>query len=92
MLSALGYSRFGMWRLAMKQNLLLGAVAALAAVPLGIGIAALLCHFVHPQAFGWSIGLRLDVWSIAVPVLLGISGALAAGAIPAYRSSFRGSE
>ena len=88
LLSAIGYSWGGIWRLAVAQTSILGAVAAVSAVPLGIAIAWALCQIIQPLAFGWSINLDLHLQSIAVPVLLGIAGAAAAGVVPAYRSSF----
>ena len=88
LLGAIGYGRAEIWRLAMAQSSILGAVAAVSAVPLGLVIAWLLCSVVQPLAFGWSIDLHLDFMAIAVPVALGIAGAAAAGLVPAYRSSF----
>ena len=88
LLGAIGYGRAETWRLAVAQASILGAVAAVSAVPLGFGIAWLLCNVVQPLAFGWSIHLRADLAAIAVPVVLGIVGATAAGVVPAYRSSF----
>ncbi len=90
LLSAIGYSRPRIWRLAMAQTLILGAIAALAAGPLGVGVAWILCDFVNPRAFGWSIDLHLGARSIALPMLLSIGVAAVAGALPAYRASFRG--
>ena len=91
LLSAVGCSRAEIWRLALAQTTILGAIATLAALPLGIVIAWTLCDFVNPQAFGWSIDLRLDGDSLAHPLLVGAAAAILAGAIPAYRSSFRAS-
>ncbi len=88
LLGAIGYGRVETWRLAVAQASILGAVAAISAVPLGFAIAWLLCNVVQPLAFGWSIELRADLAAIAVPVVLGIVGATAAGVVPAYRSSF----
>ena len=88
LLGAIGYGRGETWRLAVAQASILGAVAAISAVPLGFGIAWVLCNVVQPLAFGWSIDLRADLAAIAVPVVLGIVGATAAGVVPAYRSSF----
>ena len=88
LLGAIGYGRAEIWRLAMAQSSILGAVAAASAVPLGFAIAWILCNVVQPLAFGWSIDLRADFAAIAVPVLLGMAGAAAAGVVPAYRSSF----
>ena len=91
LLSAIGFSRFEAWRLALTQTALLGATAAVAAVPLGLAIAWVLCAFVNPAAFGWSIDLRVDAASLLVPFALAIGGAVLAGALPTFRSAFRGS-
>ena len=90
LLSAVGHTRMELWRLALSQTAALGAVALLAAVPLGLAIAWVLCDFVNPAAFGWSIDLHVDFASIAGPLFLGLVAALAAGALPAYRVAFRG--
>lgn len=88
LLTAIGYGRGRIWRLSLAQTSTLGVVAALSAVPLGVAIAWLLCNVVQPLAFGWAIHLRLDAPAIAMPVVLGIAGAVLAGVVPAYRSSF----
>ena len=90
LLSAVGHSRAEIWRLALSQTAALGAVALFAALPLGLAIAWVLCDFVNPAAFGWSIGLHVDFASIAWPLLLGALAACAAGALPAYRVAFKG--
>ena len=90
LLCAVGLSRVEIWRQAMVQTTILGCIAVFAALPLGLFIAWLLCAFVNPQAFGWSIDLQPSVRAIGLPLLFGIVAALLAGAIPAYRSSFRG--
>ena len=90
LLSAVGHTRAELMRLALSQTTVLGAVALLAALPLGLTMAWILCDFVNPAAFGWSIGLHLDFRSIAGPLLLGALAACAAGAVPAYRVAFRG--
>ena len=60
-------------------------------MPLGLAIAWVLCAFVNPAAFGWSIDLRVDAASLLVPFALAIGGAVLAGALPTFRSAFRGS-
>ena len=89
LLSAVGLSRAEIWRQAMVQTTILGLVAAVAALPLGLFIAWVLCAFVNPQAFGWTIDLQPSLRAIGLPLLFGLVAALLAGAIPAYRSSFR---
>lgn len=90
LLSAVGHSRAGLWRLGMYEAGALGGIAVGAAVPLGFVVAWVLCDFVNPAAFGWTIDLRVVPSSVVVPVLVGLGGAVAAGAVPAYRASFRG--
>ena len=90
LLSAVGHTRGEVWRLALSQTVVLGAMALIAALPLGLAIAWVLCDFVNPAAFGWSIDLHLDFASIAGPLLLGVLAACAAGALPAYRVAFKG--
>lgn len=87
LLDAMGCSRSEIRRMALAQAGVLGTLAAVAAVPLGVAIAWVLCDVVHPLAFGWSIGLRLDASAIAYPALLAVLAAIAAGAMPAYRTS-----
>ena len=90
LLSAVGHSRAGLWRLGMSEAAALGGIAVGAAVPLGLVTAWVLCDFVNPAAFGWTIDLRVVPSSVLVPVLVGLGSAVAAGAVPAYRASFRG--
>lgn len=90
LLNAIGCTRGEIWRLALAQTTLLGGIAALAALPLGVFMAWVLCAFVNPSAFGWSIALHLDWEAVGVPLLLCLVAALAAGALPTYRWSYRG--
>ena len=85
LLYAAGVSRWSIAGLAVQQNLLIGAVAAAAAVPLGLAIAYVLCAEVNPRAFGWSISFGIDVRALVTPILLGIAAALLAGVVPIWR-------
>lgn len=85
LLYAAGVSRWSIAGLAVQQNLLVGVVAAAAAVPLGLAIAYVLCAEVNPRAFGWSISFGVDVPAVLMPTLLGIGAALLAGVVPIWR-------
>ena len=85
LLFAAGVSRLSIAGLAVQQNLLIGAVAAAAAVPLGLVIAYVLCAEVNPRAFGWSISFGIDMPSILTPTLLGVVAAVLAGLVPVWR-------
>lgn len=85
LLQAMGFSRGSVVSIAWSQSLVLGAMATLSAVPLGIVIGWVLCDIVNPAAFGWSVNLRLDSVAVANPVVLAMLGSAVAGVAPAYR-------
>ncbi len=89
LLHAMGMPRPTMWRMALTQCAVLGAVATVAAIPLGYATAWVLCAFVSPAAFGWSIDLYPDLGATLTPLGWGMLAALAAGALPSWRSAFR---
>ena len=85
LLYTVGVSRLSIAGHSVGQNLLIGAVAAVAAMPLGLAIAYLLCAEINPRAFGWSIPFGVDMPALLTPALLGIVAALLAGMIPTWR-------
>ncbi|MYE23877.1 MAG: FtsX-like permease family protein [Gammaproteobacteria bacterium] len=89
LLHAMGMPRPTMWRMALTQCAVLGAVATVAAIPLGYATAWVLCAFVSPAAFGWTIDLYPDLGATLAPLAWGMLAALAAGALPSWRSAFR---
>ena len=89
LLHAMGMPRSTLWRMALTQCAVLGAVATVAAIPLGYATAWVLCAFVSPAAFGWSIDLHPDLGATLTPLAWGMLAALAAGALPSWRSAFR---
>ena len=88
--AAVGMTRPEIWRLGLARTAILGGVAALAAAPLGVAIAWILCARVNPQAFGWSVNLHPDAAALAAPMLLCVAAAVLAGVLPSYRAAFRG--
>jgi putative ABC transport system permease protein len=87
LLHALGFDPGALMRMGLAQAVLLAMLLTLAAIPLGAGIGWLLCTVVNPRAFGWSIPFLLSMRPVALPVLLGLLAAAAAGAMPAWRSA-----
>ena len=87
--TALGLSSGEIWRQAMAQTFCLGLLAVASAVPFGLFVAWVLCDFVNPLAFGWSIDLHPHTGAIGYPLLLGLAVTLLAGATPAYRLARR---
>ncbi|WP_018881163.1 ABC transporter permease [Thioalkalivibrio sp. ALE30] len=84
-LRSLGLLPGGVRSLVVLQGGVLGTFAALAAIPLGLGMGWLLIEVINREAFGWGMDLRLPWDEVVETVLLGIGAALLASAIPAWR-------
>jgi len=69
----------------LAQTGLLGLVAGLVAVPLGVALAALLVFVINERAFGWSMGVAIPPGVLAGGFAMAIGAALAAGVLPAVR-------
>ena len=85
LLHAMGYDRRSIVALAWWQSVVLGGMATIGAIPLGIVIGWVLCEVVNPAAFGWSVGLRFESFALVSPIVLGLLGSAVAGIAPAYR-------
>lgn len=66
----------------LLQSGLFGLLACAIALPLGLGIAWVLCEMVNPRAFQWVIDLHLDPWVVLRPALLAFVAALLACLVP----------
>jgi putative ABC transport system permease protein len=73
------------WRLVLLQTGLLGLIAGVLAVPVGIGLALVLIHVINRRAFGWSIETTVPADFLLQAVGLAVLAALVAGAYPAWR-------
>src|SRR5690606_20243308 len=56
-LRAVGLAPRGLATLTLTQTTLLGFAAAVAAIPIGIALAALLVHVINRRSFGWPMSL-----------------------------------
>jgi putative ABC transport system permease protein len=66
---------------------LIGFVAGLLAVPLGLAQALVLIRIVIRRAFGWTLQVRVDPEILLAAAALSIGAALLAGLYPAFRMS-----
>jgi putative ABC transport system permease protein len=73
------------WRLVMTETGLLGGIAGVLAVPVGIGLALILIHVINRRAFGWSIETTVPGEVLLQAVGLAVLAALLAGVYPAWR-------
>jgi putative ABC transport system permease protein len=57
------------------------------AVPVGLGLAALLVYVINRRSFGWSMELAITAPPVLVGLALAVGAALLAGVYPAIRSA-----
>jgi len=67
------------------QTALLGTIAGLLSLPLGLGLAAVMTTTLNRRSFGWSIPLEVEPRLLLEAVLLSLAAALLAGVVPALR-------
>jgi putative ABC transport system permease protein len=84
-LRAIGFTPIQLRRQVLTQTGLLGLVAGLIAIPLGVTLAALLVFVINERAFGWSMAFVIPPRALAGGILLALAAALAAGIAPAVR-------
>ena len=84
-LRAQGFTPGEVWKLVTAQTGLLGLVAGLAAIPIGLTLASLLVFVINRRAFGWTLDLVLDPATLVEAVALALGAALLAGIYPAWR-------
>jgi len=84
-LRAIGFVPAQIRTLVIAQTSLLGLVAGLIAMPLGVVLAGVLVYVVNERAFGWSMDLAVSPAGLAAGVVMALGAALAAGMAPAWR-------
>jgi putative ABC transport system permease protein len=84
-LRALGLTPGELGGLVTVQSGLLGLIAGLFSLPLGMLLAAIMVHVINRRSFGWSLELVLPVEVLAQAVLLAFGAALLAGLQPAWK-------
>jgi putative ABC transport system permease protein len=84
-LRAQGLAPRELWRLVLAQTGLMGAIAGLLAIPVGIGLALLLVQVINRRAFGWTLETTIPADILLRALGLAVLAALLAGAYPAWR-------
>ena len=75
----------GVVRLVFLQGAVLGLFAAVAAIPLGLGMGWVLIEVINREAFGWRMDVLLPGLPLAENLALGLGAALLASIYPAWR-------
>jgi putative ABC transport system permease protein len=86
-LRALGLAPRALRTLLVTETGLLGAAAGIAAIPLGIALAAVLVHVINRRSFGWSMDLLVTPGPLVTGFALALGAALVAGLVPAWRAT-----
>ena len=74
-------------RLVVTQTGLMGLVAGVLAVPMGIALSAVMIFVINKRAFGWTLDMQLGIDVLAQALALALVAALLAGVYPAFRMS-----
>ncbi len=88
-LRAIGLTPARLWILLTGETGLMGLIAGLLAVPLGVGMALALILVINRRSFGWSLDVTIDPLILVQGVVLATTAALAAGLYPALRMARR---
>jgi putative ABC transport system permease protein len=84
-LRANGLTPRQLWFLVSGETGLIGLIAGVLAIPLGVLQAMLLIHVINRRSFGWTMQTWIDPWILAQAVALAIVAAVLAGIYPALR-------
>ncbi|MDQ2693881.1 MAG: ABC transporter permease, partial [Pseudomonadota bacterium] len=84
-LRAVGMTPAELGRLVCLQTGLLGLIAGLLSVPVGLLLAWVLIHVIQRRAFGWTLPFQVAPEILAQAVLLAVLAALLAGLYPGWR-------
>jgi putative ABC transport system permease protein len=85
-LRAIGFTPAQLAGLTAAQSALLGVVAGLCALPIGLLLSGLLVHVILRRAFGWSMDFDIAASTLAEGLVLAVAAALAAALYPAWRN------
>jgi putative ABC transport system permease protein len=84
-LRAMGFTSGQIWRMITSQTGLMGLVAGLLSLPMGLALAAGLIFVINRRSFGWSMDLQIFPIVLMEAVALAVVAALLAGIYPAIR-------
>jgi putative ABC transport system permease protein len=84
-LRAIGLTRAQVWGLVTAQTGLMGLLAGLLALPLGVALALILIRVVNRRSFGWTLDVAVDPMLLLQALALAVAAALLAGIYPARR-------
>jgi putative ABC transport system permease protein len=86
-LRANGMTPGQLWQLVLSQTGLMGLVAGLLSLPLGVLLATVMIHVINLRSFGWSLKMSVSPELLGQAMLVSVGAALLAGLYPAFKLS-----
>jgi putative ABC transport system permease protein len=86
-LRANGVTPRQVWLLTTLQTTLIGIIAGLLAIPVGIILALVLIFVINQRSFGWTLQLFITPEILVQALFLSVLAAMLAGLYPAWRTS-----
>lgn len=86
-LRANGLTPRQVWGLITAQTGLMGTVAGLLSIPVGLIMAAIMIYVINRRSFGWTIHMEVEPSQAVETFLLALTAALLAGLYPAWKMS-----
>lgn len=87
-LRATGFTPGQVWGMVTSQTGLMGLVAGLLALPVGIGLALILVLVINRRSFGWTLQIEITPEVLIQAVVMAVAAALLAGVYPALRMAW----
>lgn len=87
LLRALGLTPRQLWWVVSGETGIIGAIAGIMAVPLGLILAGILIFVINRRSFGWTMEFNVEAFVVVQAVVLGTTAAIIAGVLPAIRMS-----
>lgn len=84
---AMGFTPGQMGILAIGETALLGLIAGLLAMPLGIIMSLVLIEVINRRAFGWTMQITIAPEALLQPLVLAVAAASLAGVYPAWKQT-----
>lgn len=80
-----GMTGWQLWRFTLIQTGLMGTIAGVLAIPVGLALAVILVYVVNVRSFGWTMQLIISPQELITAFMVAIVAALLAGLYPAWR-------
>ena len=86
-LRVIGFTPRQVWLMFTSQTALMGLIAGMLSLPLGLIEAAVLIFVVNRRSFGWTMDIEIYPLVLVQAVVIAIAAALLASVYPAFRMS-----